>query len=143
MGNWSAIVVMMIATIAIGVNFHQYWYVATKFLADGSFASVIFISIDSCFLCQCFSVTIACKSKWLGTFVLDIEIHRDRSRSLVGFQKAYIGVLTRFNMNGCSPGEASIAKGKNFKSYCPKMVVGERQRYKIPYVSIVGSLMYT
>ena len=58
-----------------------------------------------------------------ASFVLGIEIIRDRSRNLLGIsQKAYIEkVLKRFNMECCSGGEVPMSKGDKLnKSQCPK-----------------------
>ena len=48
-----------------------------------------------------------------ASFVLGIEIIRDRSRGVLGlFQKNYIErVLSRFNMKSCNPCAAPIQKG--------------------------------
>ena len=58
-----------------------------------------------------------------ASFVLGIEIIRDRSRGVLGLsQKGYINrVLERFNMQNCRPGDVPITKGDKFsKSQCPK-----------------------
>ena len=80
-----------------------------------------------------------------ASFVLGIEIHRDRSHGLLGLsQKAYINrVLERFNMSTCSPGEVPIVKGdKLTKLQCPKNELERSQMKDVPYASAVGSLMY-
>ncbi|KAK2985156.1 hypothetical protein RJ640_014019 [Escallonia rubra] len=48
-------------------------------------------------------------------YVKCIEIHRDRSRGILGLsQRAYIDkVLKRFNMHSCSPTVALVIKGEN------------------------------
>ncbi|RVW25234.1 Retrovirus-related Pol polyprotein from transposon TNT 1-94 [Vitis vinifera] len=48
-----------------------------------------------------------------ASFVLGIQIHRDRSRGILGLsQKAYIDkVLSRFGMSNCAPGDTPVAKG--------------------------------
>ena len=48
------------------------------------------------------------------SFVLGIEIHRDRSRHTLGLsQKAYINrVLERFNMQNCKLGDVLVVKIK-------------------------------
>ena len=47
------------------------------------------------------------------SFVLGIEIHRDRSRGILCLsQKYYINrILERFNMSMCSAGDAHVIKG--------------------------------
>ena len=48
-----------------------------------------------------------------ASFVLGIDIHRDRSKGVLGLsQKTYIEkILKKFNMHKCSPSPASIVKG--------------------------------
>lgn len=52
-----------------------------------------------------------------ASFVLGIEIGRDRSRGMLGLsQKAYVDrVPKRINMNSCS---LAIVNTKSFKSHC-------------------------
>ena len=57
------------------------------------------------------------------SFVIGLEIQRDRSRGLLGLsQKAYIEkVLKRFNMQNCSASVALIVKGDRFSKFqCPQ-----------------------
>ena len=80
-----------------------------------------------------------------ASFVLGVEIFRDRSRGLLGLsQKTYINrVLERFNMHNCSEGKAPISRGDQFsKDQCPKNDIERKQMQDIPYASIVGSLLY-
>ncbi|KAJ9553963.1 hypothetical protein OSB04_018008 [Centaurea solstitialis] len=80
-----------------------------------------------------------------ASYVIGIEISRDRSRGLLGLsQKAYIErVLERFAMATCSASVAPIQKGDKFGPYqCPKNELERKQMEKIPYASLVGSLMY-
>jgi hypothetical protein len=79
------------------------------------------------------------------SFVLGIEICRDRARGLLGLsQKAYIRrVLQRFEMHNCAPGDVPIIKGDKFnKTQCPKNELERESVKNIPYASAVGSLMY-
>ena len=79
-----------------------------------------------------------------ATYVIGIEIFRDRSCGLLGLsQKAYIErVLGRFNMEKCSA-RAPIQKGNKFSlMQCPQNEWEWKQMEGIPYASIVGSLMY-
>ena len=78
-------------------------------------------------------------------FVLGIQIHRDRSKGILGLsQRGYIEkVLKRFNMHSCSSCAAPIQKGdKLSKSQCPQDEKERAEMEKVPYASIVGSLMY-
>jgi hypothetical protein len=80
-----------------------------------------------------------------ASYVIGIEIHRDRSNGTLGLsQKAYIDrVLTRFNMQHSSPSVAPVVKGDVFGSFqCPKTEDEKAQMRMIPYASVVGSLMY-
>lgn len=51
-----------------------------------------------------------------ASYVLGIEIHRDRTRNILGLsQKTYIEkVLSRFSIQNCPPGDISLAKGDKF-----------------------------
>ena len=58
-----------------------------------------------------------------ASFVLGIEIHRDRScHTLKLSQNSYIDrVLERFNMQNCKPIDVPVVKGDKFnKDQCPK-----------------------
>ncbi|RVW38039.1 Retrovirus-related Pol polyprotein from transposon TNT 1-94 [Vitis vinifera] len=58
-----------------------------------------------------------------ASFVLGIQIYRDRPRGILGLsQKAYIDkVLSRFGMSNCAPGDMPVAKGDKFSLHqCPK-----------------------
>lgn len=80
-----------------------------------------------------------------ASYVIGIKIFHDRSCGLLGLsQKAYIErVLERFNMKDCSAGTVLIKKGyKPSLSQCPKNELERGQIKSIPYVSIVGCLMY-
>ena len=80
-----------------------------------------------------------------ASFVLGIQIHRDRSLGMLGLsQKSYIEkLLKRFNMSACSHVSTPIQKGETFsKAQCPQND-DEREKMKnVPYASAVGSLMY-
>ena len=80
-----------------------------------------------------------------ASFVLEIQIHRDRSRGILGLsQKSYIEkVLQRFGTQDCKPGDTPVAKGDKFSlKQCPKSDLGINEMQKIPYASAAGSLMY-
>ena len=80
-----------------------------------------------------------------ASYVIGIEIHRDRSRGILGLsQKAYINkILERFRMQNCSFGVAPIVKGDKFSlDQCPRNDLEREEMKNIPYASIVGSLMY-
>ena len=78
-------------------------------------------------------------------FVLGIQIHRDRSKGILGLsQRGYIEkVLKRFNMHSCSSCAAPIQKGdKLSKSQCPQDENERVEMEKVPYASSVGNLIY-
>ena len=80
-----------------------------------------------------------------ASYVIGIEIHRDRHNGILGLsQRAYIErVLNRYNMQHCSPSVAPVVKGDVFGNFqCPKTEVEKEQMRMIPYASVVGSLMY-
>jgi len=79
------------------------------------------------------------------SFMIGIEIFRDRSQGLLGLsQKSYINkVLERFRMEHCSAGIVPIQKGDKFSQMqCPKNDLERKTIESIPYASVVGSLMY-
>ena len=80
-----------------------------------------------------------------ASFVLGIEIYHDRSQNLLGLsRRAYIDrVLKRFNMQMCKACDVPIMKGDKLSNeQCPKNDLEMDAMKTIPYVSVVGSLMY-
>ncbi|KAK2435686.1 hypothetical protein QL285_020729 [Trifolium repens] len=80
-----------------------------------------------------------------ASYVIGIEIFRDRSQGVLGLsQKAYINkILERFRMDKCSASPVPIQKGDKFSlMQCPKNELERKQMESIPYASVVGSLMY-
>ncbi|KAK2971281.1 hypothetical protein RJ640_001307 [Escallonia rubra] len=80
-----------------------------------------------------------------ASYVMGIEIHRDRSRAILGLsQRAYIDkVLKRFNMHNCAPTIVPVVKGDKFSLLqCPRNQLEQDEMERIPYASAVGSLMY-
>ena len=80
-----------------------------------------------------------------ASFVLGIEIHRNRScRSLGLSQRAYVDrVLERFSMQLCKPGIAPVCKGDKLSlAQCPQSDIEKAQMKNIPYASALGSIMY-
>lgn len=80
-----------------------------------------------------------------ASYVLGIEIKRDRARGLLGLsQQNYITkVLKRFGMETCSYGEVPMSKGdKLTKQQCPKNDHEKAEMESKPYARLVGSLMY-
>ena len=84
------------------------------------------------------------KSMGEASYVIGIEIFRDRSQGLLGLsQKGYIEKnLERFNMNKCSGGIVPIQKGDKFSlMQCPNNDVERTGMESIPYAYIVGGMM--
>ena len=79
------------------------------------------------------------------SFLLGIQILRDRSRGILGLsQKSYIDkVLSRFAMKDSKPGDTLVAKRDKFSlKQCPSNDFERKEMQKIPYALVVGSLMY-
>lgn len=80
-----------------------------------------------------------------ASYVLGVEIHRDRAKRMLGLsQKGYIEkVLKRFNMSECANGEVPISKGDKLnREQSPKNEIEKDEMKNKPYASLVGSLMY-
>nr|BBF90152.1 polyprotein -like [Oryza rufipogon]BBF90155.1 polyprotein -like [Oryza rufipogon] len=80
-----------------------------------------------------------------ASYVLGIEIHRDRTKYALGLsQKTYIEkVLKKFNMYRCSATPAPIMKGEKYgASQCPRNQYELNEMKTKPYASAVGSLQY-
>lgn len=80
-----------------------------------------------------------------ATYVIGIEIHRERSRGILGFSlETYINkVLERFQIKACSLSVAPIVKvDKLSLDQCLKNDLEREHMKDILYASIVGSLMY-
>ncbi|KAL1200755.1 Retrovirus-related Pol polyprotein from transposon TNT 1-94 [Cardamine amara subsp. amara] len=80
-----------------------------------------------------------------ASYVISIEIIRDRSQGLLGMsQKGYIEkVLERYGMDKCTPQKVLIQKGDKFsKKQCPKNELERKEMELLPYASVVGSLNY-
>ena len=80
-----------------------------------------------------------------ASFVLGIQILQDRSQGILRLsQKSSIDkVLKRFSMKDCSSLDTPVAKGDKFSlTQCPKNNLEIEEMQKIPYISVVGGLMY-
>jgi hypothetical protein len=80
-----------------------------------------------------------------ASYVLGIEIHRDRQKGVLGLsQKSYIeNVLKRYNMHKCNVSPSPIVKGDKFGEYqCPKNQYEKNKMKSVPYVSAIESIMY-
>jgi len=80
-----------------------------------------------------------------ASFVLGIEIHRDRRKEVLGLsQKTYLEkVLKKYSMQNCKPSPAPIVKGDRFGEFqCPRNQYEIDQMKAVPYALAVGSLQY-
>ncbi|KAK3031161.1 hypothetical protein RJ639_035184 [Escallonia herrerae] len=80
-----------------------------------------------------------------ASYAIGTEIHRDRSREILRLsQRAYIDkVLKRFNMHNYAPTVGPVFKGDKFiLLQCPRNQLEQDEMERIPYASVVGSLMY-
>jgi hypothetical protein len=80
-----------------------------------------------------------------ASFVLRIEIHRDRIKVVLGLsQKTYLEkVLKKFSMHAYNPTPAPIVKGDKYGSFqSPRNQYEIDQMKSVPYASAVRSLMY-
>jgi hypothetical protein len=80
-----------------------------------------------------------------ASFVLGIEIHRDRRKGVLGLsQKAYLKkVLKTFSMHACNPTPAPIVKDDKYGSFqSPRNQYEINQMKSVPYALAIGSLMY-
>jgi hypothetical protein len=80
-----------------------------------------------------------------ASFVLGIEIHRERSKGVLGLsQKAYLEkVLKKYGMHVSKPTPAPIVKGDSYgKFQCPRNQYEIDQMKAVPYASAVRSLQY-
>jgi hypothetical protein len=80
-----------------------------------------------------------------ASYVLGIEIHRDRKNGVLGLsQKAHLEeVLKKYNMHKSNATLAPIVKGNNFGQFqCLKNQYEIDQMKAVPYALAVGSLQY-
>jgi hypothetical protein len=80
-----------------------------------------------------------------ASYVLGIEIHRDRTRGVISLsQKAYIEkVVKRYNMHKCSVTPAPFMKGDKLGIFqSPRNQLENDQKKLIPYALAIRSIMY-
>ncbi|KAL6318588.1 hypothetical protein AAG906_000666 [Vitis piasezkii] len=80
-----------------------------------------------------------------ASFVLGIQIYRDRSRGILGLsQNSYIDkVLSRFGMSNYTPGDTPMAKGDKFSLHqCSRNELERKDMERFSYALAIGSLMY-
>jgi hypothetical protein len=80
-----------------------------------------------------------------ASFVLGIEIHRDRRMGVLGLShKAYIEkVLKKFSMHACNSTPAPIVNGDKYESFqSPRNQYEIDQMESVSYALAIGRLMY-
>ncbi|XP_070002703.1 secreted RxLR effector protein 161-like [Nicotiana sylvestris] len=78
-------------------------------------------------------------------YILGVKIERDRSNKLLSLsQETYIKkILERFRMNSCKSMDTPIERGEILSlEMCPKTENEKEDMSRVPYSSVVGSLMY-
>ena len=86
------------------------------------------------------------KLKDLGPIhhILGLEITRDRSKRQLFLSQSYYlqTVLERFNMQDCNPCSTPLPPAPLLHSMSPKTEQEKEEMRKVPYINVVGSLMY-
>jgi hypothetical protein len=80
-----------------------------------------------------------------ASFVLGIEIQRDRRKVVLGLsQKAYLeSVLKKFSMHACNHTPAPIVKGDKYESFqSPRNQYEIDQMKSVSYALVIRSLIY-
>nr|GEU88614.1 hypothetical protein [Tanacetum cinerariifolium] len=80
-----------------------------------------------------------------ATYIIGIKIYRDRSKRLIGLsQYTYLDkILRRFKMENSKKGNLPLHHGiKISKDLCPKIDEELDRTSRVPYASVVGSIMY-
>ena len=80
-----------------------------------------------------------------AAFILSVKIYRDRSRRLLGLsQSMYIDkVLKRFSMEESKKEFLPMSHGVHlFKDMSPRTQKEKENMSRIPYTSMIGSIMY-
>ena len=80
-----------------------------------------------------------------ASYVLGVKILRDCSKRLMGLsQETYIKKMLKcYHMHYCKPMDTPIENNLSLSlDMCPKTLDENEQMFKVPYSSVVGSLMY-
>ena len=94
--------------------------------------------------------------RWLSThfdmqdmgeanYILGVKIKRDRSKKILApSQENYIQkILERFHVSSCKPVDTPVSKGEALSlNMCLKNPQEREEMSRVPYASVVGSLMY-
>lgn len=103
------------------------------------------------FICHSLSATLLkllayfeMKDLWAERYILGMEINRDKSKKKLWLcQSRYVkSMLKRFNMVDCRPLCFPISMGTTLSiNSCPKYPSEVEDMSRVPYASLVGSLM--
>jgi len=80
-----------------------------------------------------------------ASYVLGVKIIRDRAKRLLGLtQETYIKkMLERYHMQDSRPMDTPVDKSLSLScDMCPKTLEEKEKMSRVPYASVVGSLMY-
>jgi hypothetical protein len=80
-----------------------------------------------------------------ANYVLSVKIIRDRTKRILGLsQETYIKkMLEHYHMQDSKPMDASVDKSLSLScDMCPKTLEEKEKMSRVPYASVVGSLMY-
>ena len=80
-----------------------------------------------------------------ANFVLGVKIIKDRAKRLLGLtQDTYIKkMLERYHMQDSKPIDTPVDKSLSLScDMCPKILEEKEKMFRVPYVSVVDSLMY-
>jgi hypothetical protein len=80
-----------------------------------------------------------------ASYVLGVKIIRDRAKRLLGLtQETYIKkMLERYHMQDSRPMDTPVDKSLSLNcDMCPKTLEEKEKMSRVPYASVVGSLMY-
>jgi len=80
-----------------------------------------------------------------ASYVLGVKIIRDRTKRLLGLtQETYIKrMLERYHMQDSKPIDTPVDKSLSLScDMCPKTLEEKEKMSRVPYASVVGSLMY-
>jgi len=80
-----------------------------------------------------------------ASYVLGVKIIRDRAKRLLGLtQETYIKkMLERYHMQDSKPMDTPVDKSLSLScDMCPKTLEEQEKTSRVPYASVVGSLMY-
>ena len=94
--------------------------------------------------------------RWLSThfdmqdmgeanYILGVKLKRDRSKIILALsQENYIqNILERFHLSSCKLVDTPVSKGEALSlNMCPKNPQEREEMSRVPYASVVGSLMY-